>query len=308
MRAKRGCPVAWSAGHPQGGRWDVMGPPSSTEASVPQEGLMGKLSLRSKPPPAGKRASEPWLHSASGNDPDAGAGLPGGEGERHRGERCEENPELSPKVATAGIHYPLGDVFIASVSHGRAPGWEQPRAGAASNSDGVWAARPAPYNGSSQASPPGCHMPGPGLGPDRALFWATSGHVFCLGCFVAHLRSDARALPLPAMNQPQQCPPMPMPLGKASPEQGVLPHDDQKWSCQLSPPLCLAPQCRWGSPPLASPAVGLKHSQAARRSQHCLPGPLPCGERKAKMLILTFFSIWSCMFYSAHHPLSRLAL
>lgn len=49
------------------------------------------------------------------------------------GEHCEENPELSPKAVTDGIHYPSGDMFIASVSHCRAPGWEQPTAGAASN-------------------------------------------------------------------------------------------------------------------------------------------------------------------------------
>lgn len=63
-----------------------------------------------------------------------------------------------------------------------------------------------------------------------------------------------------------------------------------------------------GSPSPAGPAPRLKCSQAARRRQHWLPGPLPHRETKAKMPISTFFSIWSCIFCSVHHPCSRLAL
>lgn len=70
------------------------------------------------------------------------------------GEHCKENPELSPKAVTAGIHYPSGDVFMASVSHCQAFGWEQPIAWAANNLDGVQAAHPAPHNGNSQAALP----------------------------------------------------------------------------------------------------------------------------------------------------------
>lgn len=125
-------------------------------------------------------------------------------GEAGQGEYCKENPELSPKAVTAGIHYPLGDMFIASMSHCWAPGWEQSMAGAASNLDGVQAAHPAPHNGSSQASPLG--PPHASLGADPALFQAMSGHVFFPGCFISHLRSDARALPLPAMRPAQAVP------------------------------------------------------------------------------------------------------
>lgn len=42
-----------------------------------------------------------------------------------QGEHCKENPERSRKAATTGIHYPSGDVFIASVSHCRAQGAAQ---------------------------------------------------------------------------------------------------------------------------------------------------------------------------------------
>lgn len=161
----------------------------------------------------------------------SGAARRGGGAGAGRGEHCEENPELSLKAATAGIHYPSGDMFIASVSHCWAPRWEQPTVGAASNSEGVRAAHPALHNGSSQAAnPPGHHATALDFGADPVLFWAASGHMFSLGCLISHSRSDARALPPLPCDQPRQCPstpahahPCPCPAVKSASSRGYCP-------------------------------------------------------------------------------------
>lgn len=122
---------------------------------------MGKLSPRSpQSKPLEKRLEKGPQSPGSSRHQEtiprrSGAARRGGEA--GRGEHCEENPELSPKAATAGIHYPSGDVFIASVSHCRAPRWEQPTVGATSNSDVVRPAHPALHDGCAPHTP----CPGP---------------------------------------------------------------------------------------------------------------------------------------------------
>jgi len=57
-----------------------------------------------------------WLRSASGNNHAQQPGFQEGKG-NGRGEYPEANSEPSQKAAKARIHYQLGDVFIANVSH-----------------------------------------------------------------------------------------------------------------------------------------------------------------------------------------------
>lgn len=209
-----------------------MGQPSSAEASVSLEGLMGNSAhaahkvnhdrLEKGPQsPGSARHQETILRGSRAARRGGGAG---------RGEHCEENPELSPKVATSGIHYPSGDVFIASVSHSWAPRWEQLTAGASSNSHRVWAAHPAPHNRSPQASPPGLPhtSPGPWSRPSTILGHTGARVFFRMLHFLLQQQCQSTASPCHATSpgSAPPCPPMPTPLGKASPEQGVSPHDD----------------------------------------------------------------------------------
>lgn len=74
------------------------------------------------------------------------------------GQRCEGNPELSPKAAAAGIHYPQGDMFIVSVSHCR------PRGGSSSQwgPPAIWTGYGLPIQPHTMAA-----LKLPFLGPPR---------------------------------------------------------------------------------------------------------------------------------------------
>lgn len=130
------------------------------------------------------------------------------------GKHCKENPELSPKAVTAGIHYPSGDVLMASVSHCQALGWEQPMAWAASNLDGVRAAHPAPHNGSSQAAhtPPRATTQQPWtLQQTQCYFEPHQGTCFLQDApFLTREAMPGHCPSLPS-HQPWQCPSVPMP-------------------------------------------------------------------------------------------------
>lgn len=185
------------------------------------------------------------------------------------GQRCEGNPELSPKAAAAGIHYPQGDMFIVSVSHCR------PRVGAAHSGSRQQFGRgmgcpssPTQWQLSSCLSL-GRHAPSLDPGAHPALFWAALGYVFSRGCFISHSRSDARALPLPATRpalvvpfHAHPRPPMLVPLVKPALSRGYCPVVIRSRAASLTPGSTSCTHVAGGgSPSPTGPAQGLKHIQ-----------------------------------------------
>lgn len=110
-----------------------------------------------------------------------------------QGEHCKENPECSRKAARIGIHHPLGDVFIVSVSHSSALGAPQ-QSGGCQSSGWDTGSPSSPTKGQVSHIPhqPIACQPCWTLEQPWCYFW-TLGHIFSLGCFLS--TRETRVLP-----------------------------------------------------------------------------------------------------------------